>query len=90
MQRFQVHPGKRAVPGRNRGIASHVESILGGGRFRGGGVVFLGSHTVKTWSSTQSVIALSSGEAEYYGMVKTAAVAMGIRTILQDMNIRLK
>ena len=35
-----------------------------------GGVVMLGEHVVKTWSCTQSVIALSSGEAEYYGMVK--------------------
>ena len=37
-----------------------------------GGIIRLGSHVVKTWSTTQSVIALSSGEAEYYGMVKVA------------------
>ena len=37
-----------------------------------GGVVLLGNHAVKSWSSTQAVIALSSGEAEYYGLVKGA------------------
>ena len=35
-----------------------------------GGVVMFGSHLIKSWSSTQNVIALSSGEAEYYGLVK--------------------
>ena len=30
-----------------------------------GGIVMFGSHTVKSWSTTQQVIALSSGEAEY-------------------------
>ncbi len=29
-----------------------------------GGVIMLGSHTVRHWSKTQSTIALSSGEAE--------------------------
>ena len=27
-------------------------------------------HIIKSWSTTQSIIALSSGEAEYYGVVK--------------------
>ena len=35
-----------------------------------GGVIMHGSHLVKSWSITQAVIALSSGEAEYYAMVK--------------------
>ena len=35
-----------------------------------GGMVFIGEHWVKGWSHTQAVIALSSGEAEYYGLVK--------------------
>ena len=30
-----------------------------------------GRHNIKTWSSTQGVVALSSsGEAEYYAMIK--------------------
>ena len=55
-----------------------------------GGVIQLGRHMVKSWSSTQSVIALSSGEAEYYGMVKGASVSMGIRSILSDIGLKSK
>ena len=46
-----------------------------------------GSHMIKSWSSTQSVIALSSGEAEYYGMVKGASVALGLQSVLKDFDI---
>ena len=38
-----------------------------------GGMVMHGLHCVKTWSSTQAIISLSSGEAEYYGLVKGAS-----------------
>ena len=44
---------------------------------------------VKSWSSTQSVIALSTGEAELYAINKTAAQAMGLQSLLQDMGIEL-
>ena len=54
-----------------------------------GGVVKWGKHTIKTWSSTQSVIALSSGEAEYYGMVKGASVGLGIQAVLKDFGIQV-
>ena len=46
-----------------------------------------GEHCIKTWSMHQQVIALSSGEAEYYGMVKGASTALGITGMLRDMNI---
>ena len=46
-----------------------------------------GSHLIKSWSSTQSVVALSSGEEEYYGMVKGASVALGLQSVLKDFNI---
>ena len=52
-----------------------------------GGVVMLGSHMIKSWSSTQSVVALSSGEAEYYGMVKGASVAIGLQSVLKDFQV---
>ena len=35
-----------------------------------GGVIQLGKHTIRAWSNTQKVIALSSGEVEYYRIVK--------------------
>ena len=34
-----------------------------------GGCAMVGSHLIKAWSSTQASVALSSGEAEYYGPV---------------------
>ena len=46
-----------------------------------------GSHMIKSWSSTQSVIALSSGEAEYYGIVKGASVGLGLQSVLKDFGI---
>eukprot|EP00959_Pyramimonas_sp_CCMP1952_P160987 3366460-Pyramimonas_sp.AAC.1 len=52
-----------------------------------GGVVMWGSPMNKSWSSTQSVIALSSGEAEYDGMVKGASVALGLQSVLEDFNV---
>ena len=45
----------------------------------------LGEHVVKGWSVTQNVIALSSGEAEYYGIVKGSSVGMGARSVLKDL-----
>ena len=50
-----------------------------------GGVIMHGKHTIKTWSTNQAVIALSSGEAEYYGMVKGASVAMGVNALCEDL-----
>ena len=44
-----------------------------------------GSHLFKTWTSTQTVVALSSGEAEYYGVVKGMCEAFGIKGMAKDM-----
>ena len=35
-----------------------------------GGCVMIGGHLIKSWSSTQGPISLSSGEAEFYGDCK--------------------
>ena len=47
-----------------------------------------GRHMIKSWSTNQSVIALSSGEAEYYGLVKAASVALGVKVISEDLGVR--
>ena len=47
----------------------------------------LGDHCIKTWSSTQAPIALSSAEAEYYAMVESATRCLGIRTMLAELGI---
>ena len=49
-----------------------------------GGVVMYGPCTVKTWSSTQTVVALSSAEAKLYALVKAATQAMGILSMADD------
>jgi hypothetical protein len=53
-----------------------------------GGIIRLGKHVIKGWSNTQSVIALSSGEAEYYGLVRGASLGLGVRAILGDLGIK--
>ena len=54
-----------------------------------GGVAMLGSHMVKSWCSTQSIVSLSSGEAEYYGIVKGASMGLGIRSMMRDFGVEL-
>ena len=40
--------------------------------------------------STQAIIALSSGEAEFYALVKCGSVALGIRNMLHDLGVKVK
>ena len=47
----------------------------------------MGNHVIKSWSNTQKVIALSSGEAEYYGLVRGASMGMGAKAILSDLGV---
>ena len=54
-----------------------------------GGILCLGDHAIKTWSSTQSVIALSTGEAELYAIDKAAATGMGGQSLLRDIGVDL-
>ena len=49
----------------------------------------LGSHLLKSWSSTQSTPSLSSGEAEFYGVVKASGMALGFQALLQDIHIEM-
>ena len=49
----------------------------------------LGKQLVKSWSSTQSVTALLSGEAEYYGMNKGGSIGIGIKSLLEEMGVKL-
>ena len=54
-----------------------------------GGAVMLGEHTIRTYSSTQASVSLSSGEAEYYGLVKAAAAGLGQQAILKDFGLHV-
>ena len=44
-----------------------------------GGCILVGTHLIKTWSSTQQSVAMSSGEAEFYGAVKAAELVLDFR-----------
>ena len=55
-----------------------------------GGIVMFGEHAIKHWSSTQSLISISSREAEYYGCVRAASHGMGVQSMLADLGVKEK
>ncbi len=50
----------------------------------------LGGGVVTSWSNRQATPALSSGEAEYYAIVKAAAEALGIEAFPKDLGWEVK
>ena len=44
----------------------------------------VGRYVVKTASNLQSTVSLSSGESEYYALVKGAATALGVQALMAD------
>jgi hypothetical protein len=54
-----------------------------------GGCVMIGSHCICTWSSTQPSVTLSSGEAEFYGLVKASGAGLGHQSLLRDLGLSL-
>jgi hypothetical protein len=54
-----------------------------------GGCVMVGRHLIKAWSATQASIALSSGEAEYYGVVRGTGIALGTKALYNDIGLSL-
>ena len=59
-------------------------------RSTSGGAIKIGAHCIKTWSSTQMPVALSSAEAEYYAMVEGATRAIGARSMAQELRVRVE
>ena len=45
---------------------------------------------MKRWATTQTTVSLSSGDAEYYGCVKVASVALGMRAMCADFGHEVK
>ena len=54
-----------------------------------GCVILLGTSTTKTFWRGQGMISMSSGEAEYYGLVSAAAEALGEASLLKDWGIKV-
>ena len=48
-----------------------------------------GSHLVKSWSKDQSVVALSSGEAELYAANLGGIQALGMKSFLRDVGVKM-
>ncbi len=46
-----------------------------------------GSHCINTYSQKQETTALSSGEWEFYGIAKAAAVGLGRRGLMEDPGV---
>ena len=44
-------------------------------------------HTLKTWSSTQAGIAMSSAEAEYYALIEGSVRGMGLQSMMREMGL---
>ena len=70
------------------GLSTYVDSDWAGDKktckSTSGGMVFRGDHLIKSWSTSQQVVALSSGEAELYAQIKGAAQTLGVVSLGQD------
>ena len=51
--------------------------------------MLIGSHVIKTWSSTQAIVALPSSEAAYYGITKSGCTATGLKSFSQDSLVNI-
>ncbi len=58
-------------------------------RSTSGGAVKLGWHTIKTWSSTQATVAMSSAEAELFSLTKGTSNTLGLMSVARDLGMQL-
>ena len=47
----------------------------------------LGQHAVKHWTSTQASVSLSSGEAEFVGVIRGSGQGLGYQALLHDLGV---
>ena len=55
-----------------------------------GGALLHGSHVLCTWSVTQAVQALSSGEAEFYAVLKGVVEGLGLSAVAKELDFDLR
>ena len=55
-----------------------------------GGCITIGTHIIKSWSRTQSLIALSSGESKLYASLKAAAETVRVLAMAKNLGWNLK
>ena len=80
--------------GRQEDISGYSDSDWAGcrrtARSTSGGALMIGRHCVKSWSSTQKNVTLSSGEAELVAAVKTCTEAIGVTQLAADWGVKLE
>lgn len=54
-----------------------------------GGILIVGSHAIKCCAAIAASLALSSGEAELYGVVRAAGIALGHRSSFRDLGVTI-
>ena len=58
-------------------------------RSTSGGLMKIGKHPIKSWAKQQKVLALSSAEAETYGIVAATCESLGLQRFAADMGSNL-
>ena len=54
-----------------------------------GGAILVGEHWIKSWSKSQSTIALSSAESELYACIKATAEGLGSISPMKDYGMTM-
>ena len=54
------------------------------------GDVFRMGGVVENWASTQALVALNVGEAEFYGEIKGAGERIGFCNLISDLGIEVR
>ena len=52
--------------------------------------LMLGKHPIFAASSSQTILSLSSGEAEFYGAVRCACRTLGLKSLMTDLSLDVK
>ena len=52
-------------------------------------MTFFGKHLLRSTATTQGVLALSSGESEFYAVVKTSSIGSGSVHMVRDMGVKM-
>ena len=54
-----------------------------------GGSIMIGNHWIKSWSKSQSTVALSSAESELYACIKASSEGLGLMSMMVDFGITM-
>ena len=49
----------------------------------------VGRHLLKSWSTTQATVAMSSAEAEFHAMVEGATRSLGFRSMVMELGVNM-